>query len=124
MREATEAYFRDHGEYAQPLEISHWQQLHQLVQFLCVIKTASLKLEADECVTGSRAVRVFRMLRAHLREEGREEVKGRGAGIVPLARAMLWKLETEVDKPNWLFGMAFLAFMDPAGEWLSLGNGC
>ena len=121
LRQPIETYFKEHSaSYAEPLEISHWQRLEDLVQFLSVIKTASLKMEAEDCITGSKAARVFRMLRIHLNNERQEEMKGKGAGIVPLANAMFFKLDKELDSPNWMFGMAFLAFMDPSGERLLL----
>ena len=36
--------------------------------------------------------------------------------VVPLARAMKDKMMDELDDPNWVFAMAFMAYMDPSGE--------
>ena len=36
--------------------------------------------------------------------------------VVPLAWAMKDKMMDELDDPNWVFAMAFMAYMDPSGE--------
>ena len=36
--------------------------------------------------------------------------------VVPLALAMKNKMMDELDDPNWVFAMAFMAYMDPNGE--------
>ena len=36
--------------------------------------------------------------------------------VVPLAQAMKDKMMDELDDPNWVFAMAFMAYMDPSGE--------
>ena len=35
----------------------------------------------------------------------------------PLAWAMKDKMMAELDGPNWVFAMAFMAYMDPSGEY-------
>ena len=39
---------------------------------------------------------------------------------VPLARAMKDKMMAELDDPNWVFAMAFMAYMDPNGEHFAI----
>ena len=36
--------------------------------------------------------------------------------VVPLTWAMKEKMMCELDDPNWVFAMAFMAYMDPSGE--------
>ena len=36
--------------------------------------------------------------------------------IVPFARAMKDKMMDELEDPNLVFAMAFMAYMDPSGE--------
>ena len=36
--------------------------------------------------------------------------------VVPLARAVMDKMMAELDDLNWVFVMAFMAYMDPSGE--------
>ena len=39
---------------------------------------------------------------------------------VPLAQAMMDKMMAELDDPNWVFAMAFMAYMDPSGEYFAV----
>ena len=40
--------------------------------------------------------------------------------VVPLARAMGDKMMAELDDPNWVFAMVFMAYIDPSGEYFAL----
>ena len=40
--------------------------------------------------------------------------------VVPLARAMKDKTMAELDDPNWVFAMVFMAYMDPSGEYFAV----
>ena len=40
--------------------------------------------------------------------------------VVPLARVMKNKMIDELDDPNWVFAMAFMAYMDPSGEYFAV----
>ena len=39
---------------------------------------------------------------------------------VPLAQAMGDKMMAELDNPNWVFAMAFMAYMDPSGDYFAV----
>ena len=39
---------------------------------------------------------------------------------VPLAWAMIDKIMAELDDPNWVFAMAFMAYMDPSREYFAV----
>ena len=39
---------------------------------------------------------------------------------IPLAWAMMDKMMTELDDPNWVFVMAFMVYMDPSGEYFAV----
>ena len=41
---------------------------------------------------------------------------------VPLAHAMKTKMQEALDDPNWVFAMAFMAYMDPSGEFFVSGT--
>ena len=36
---------------------------------------------------------------------------------ITLARVMMDKMMAELDDPNWVFAMAFMAYMNPSGEY-------
>ena len=38
----------------------------------------------------------------------------------PLAWAMKDKMMAELDDPNWVFAMAFMAYMNPSGEYFAV----
>ena len=40
--------------------------------------------------------------------------------VVPLAWEMKEKMMAELDGPNWVFAMAFMAYMDPSGEYFAV----
>ena len=39
---------------------------------------------------------------------------------VPLVRAMKDKIMVEIDDPNWVFVMAFMAYNDPSDEYVAI----
>ena len=41
---------------------------------------------------------------------------------VPLAWAMGDKMTAELDDPDWVFAMAFMAYMDPSGECVAINT--
>ena len=110
-----EAWFRAHPDYSTPLELSHWSYLAALVPVLTGLKAASKRLEADTYITGSKALKVFKVLRSFLSDQRNGDNKGPGSAIVPMCFDFLCKLDGALNDPTRIRQMTFLAFMDPSG---------
>ena len=116
LRKPIDAWFREHPEYNTPLEISHWNYLETLLPVFSTLKTCSKRLEADEYVTGSKALKLLTRLLHYLAGQADADCKGAGTALVPLCHDMLRKLKEGLDDPTWVWQMTFLALMDPSGE--------
>ena len=80
------------------------------------LKAASKRLEVDNYVTGSKALKVFKRLWGYLTHVRNGECRGPGSAIIPLAGDFVHKLDEALNDPQWFWQMAFLTLMDPSGE--------
>lgn len=117
LRKPIDAWFREHPEYAAPLEISHWDYLLKLKPVFSALKTCSKRLEADDYVTGSKALKMLSKLLYYLRATCDQPCKGPATALVPLTKDMLQKLTEGLDDPTWVWQLTFLSLMDPSGEY-------
>ena len=117
LRRPIDAWFREHPDYSEPLELQHWSYLEALVPFFATIKAASKRPEADTYCTGSKALKILWNLRCFLTDCADEEPRGPNGALAPLATDLRHKLDEALDDPTWVWQMGFLALMDPSGEW-------
>ena len=79
------------------------------------------RLDGEHIATGSRAVKyLWRFLCIMAQRSPLDSMAMLSAheGIaVSLARAMMDKMMAELDDLNWVFAMAFIAYIDPSGEY-------
>ena len=77
-------------------------------------------MEGEQIPTGSRALKYlwrFVCIMAQWSPANPIAVlNSRQSIIVPLAQAMKDKMMDKLDDPNWVFAMAFMAYMDPSDE--------
>ena len=82
------------------------------------------RLEGEHIPTGSRALKyLWRFVCIMAQRSPTDPVAVLSSCqriVVPLARAMMDKMMAELDDPNWVFAMAFMAYMDPSGEYFAI----
>ena len=82
------------------------------------------RMEGEHIPTGSHALKyLWRFVCIMAQRSPIDPVavlSSRQCIIVPLVRAMMDKMMAELDDPNWVFAMAFMAYMDPSGEYFAL----
>ena len=87
---------------------------------LGLARDAAERMEGEQIPTGSRALKYlwrFVCIMAQLSPANPIAVlNSRQCIVVPLAQAMKDKMMDELDDPNCVFAMAFMAYMDPSGE--------
>ena len=117
LREPIDSWIRaQHGQYANPIEINHWEYMEDMLPVLACIKKASKRLEADNVPTGLKSLKVFLQLRGVLISLVRDtECKNTGTAIIPFCKDLVQKFDEIVDDPTLIWQMAFLALMDPSG---------
>ena len=78
------------------------------------------RMEGEKIPTGSRALKYLWQFVCIMAQRSPADpiavLNSRQSIVVPLARAMKDKMMDELDDPNWVFAMAFMAYMDPSGE--------
>ena len=87
---------------------------------LGLTRDATEWLEGEQIPTGSCALKyLWRFVCIMAQRSPNDPIavlNSRQCIVVPLARAMKDKMMDELDDPNWVFAMAFMAYMDPSGE--------
>ena len=127
LRAVVDEYCRQHVDKVRnALELQDWDALAAMCELLEVPKQTSLNLEADLTPTGPRALKYFwrfqRILHVRSRQDSVAVLSAAQRTAVPLAHGMRMKLLEALDDPNWVFAMAFMAYMDPSGEFFVSGT--
>ena len=108
------------------LELVDWDALSAICELLEVPRQTSLNLEADNTPTGPRALKYFwrflRILEVRSTQDSVAVLSAQQRTAVPLAYGMKRKMLEALDDPNWVFAMAFMAYMDPSGEFFVSGT--
>ena len=82
------------------------------------------RLEGEHIPTESRALKYLWRFACIMAQRSPPDtvavLSSRQCIVVPLARAMKEKMMPELDDPNWVFAMAFMAYMDPSGEYFAV----
>ena len=102
------------------LELSDWDALKAIYEVLGLTRDAMERMEGEHIPTGSRALKYLWRFVCIMAQRSLDDpiavLNSRQRIVVPLARAMKEKMMAELDDPNWVFAMAFMAYMDPSGE--------
>ena len=117
----VDEYSRQHVEELQAHELSDWDALNAMYKVLDLARDATERMEGGQIPTGSRALKyLWRFVCIMAQRSPADPIAVLNSCqsiVVPLARAMKDKMMDELDDPNWVFAMAFLAYMDPSGEY-------
>ena len=120
LRPYVDEYSRQHVQELQALELSDWDALNAIYEVLGLARDATERMEGEQIPTGSRALKyLWRFVCIMAQRSPADPIavlNSRQSIVVPLARAMKDKMMDELDDPNWVFAMAFMAYMDPSGE--------
>jgi len=98
-----------HPEYADPLELSHWNYLEAIIPVFTNIKIVCKRLEADGYVTGCKAVKFLHRLLDYLEHWIQMNNKGIHRTLRPIVEAIWNKLKDALRDVTWVWQMAFLA---------------
>ena len=111
---------RPYAEELQALELSDWDALNAIYEVLGLARDATEWMEGEQIPTGSRALKyLWRFICIMAQRSPADPIavlNSRQCIVVLLPRAMKDKMMDELDDPNWVFAMAFMAYMDPSGE--------
>ena len=120
LRQYVDEYSWHHVEQLQALELLDWDVLKAIYEVLGLARDTMEWLEGEHIPMGSRAVKyLWRFVCIMAQQSPSHSVAVLNAQqciTIPLARAMMDKMMAELDAPNWLFAMAFMAYMDPNGK--------
>ena len=112
-------YSRQHVEHLGALELSDWDALKAIHEALGLARETTERLECEHIPTGSRAPKYlwrFVCIMAQWSPSNSVTVLSVQQCItLPLARAMGDRILSELDDPDWVFVMDFIAYMDPSG---------
>lgn len=117
LRAPLDEYWKAHPDAPEAMDVCDWDVLRHFCRFLEIIANTTRRLEADNVVTIGKALQRLHKLRVALCECANDMDKGPLKGIRHGVQSMLTKLNKEMDDPNWMFALAFGAYMDPSGEW-------
>ena len=116
----VDEYSQQHVEQLQALELSDWDALNAIYEVLGLARDTTERLEGEHIPTGSCAPKyLWRFVCIMAQRSPTDPVtvlSSRQHIVVPLEWAMKDKMMDELDDPNWVFAMAFMAYMDPSGE--------
>ena len=116
----VDEYSRQHVEQLQALELSHWDALNAIYEVLGLARDTTERMEGEQIPTGSRALKYLWWVVCIMAQRSPTDpiavLNSHQCIVVPLAWAMKDKMMDELDDPNWVFAMAFMAYMDPSGE--------
>ena len=120
----VDEYSRQHVEHLEALELSDWDALKAVQEVLLLARETTERLEGEHIPTGSRALKyLWRFVCIMAQRAPSDSVAVLSAQqriAIPLAWAMGDKMLAELDDPNWVFAMAFMAYMDPSGEYFAV----
>ena len=112
----VDEYSQQYIEQLQALELSDWDALNTIYEVLGLARDAMERMEGEQIPTGSRALKYLWWFVCIMAQRSPADpiavLNSRQSIIVPLARAMKDKMMDELDDPNWVFAMAFMAYMD------------
>ena len=116
----VDEYSWQHVEQLQALELSDWDALKAIYEVLGLARDVTEWLEGEQIPTRTRALKyLWRFVCIMAQRSPTDPIavlNSHQCIVVPLARAMKDKMMDELDNPNWVFAMAFMAYMDPSGE--------
>ena len=116
----VDEYSWQHVEELQALELSDWDALNAIYEVLGLARDATEQMEGEHIPTGSCALkylwRFVCIMGQPFPTDPVAVLNSRQCIIVPLAQTMKDKMMDELDDPNWVFAMAFMAYIDPSGE--------
>ena len=120
LRPYVDEYSWQHVQELQALELSDRDALNAIYKILGLTRDATERMEGEQIPTGSRALKyLWRFVCIMAQRSPADPIavlNSRQSIVVPLARAMKDKMMDELDDPNWVFAMAFMAYIDPSGE--------
>ena len=120
FRPYVDEYSRQHVEHLHALELSDCDALNTVYEVLGFARDATEWLEGEQIPTGSHALKYLWWFVCIMTQRSPTNpiavLNSRQYIVVPLARVMKEKLMHELDDPNWVFAMAFIAYMDPSCE--------
>ena len=120
LRPYVDEYSRQHVEQLQALDLSDWDALNTIYEVLGLVQDTTERPEGEQIPTGSRALKYLWQFVCIMVQRSFADpiavLNSRQCIVVPLARAMKDKMMDELDDPNWVFAMVFMAYMDPSGE--------
>ena len=94
--------------------------MNAIYEVLGLARDVTERMEGEQIPTGSCALKyLWRFVYIMAQRSPADPIavlNSRQSIVVPLARAMKDKMMDELDDPNWVFTMAFMAYMDPSGE--------
>ena len=115
----VDEYSQQHVEQLQALELSDWDALKAIYEVLGLIRDATERLEGEHIPARSCALKyLWRFVCIMAQQSPAEPVAVLNSPqciVVPFARVMKDKMMDELDDPNWVFAMVFMAYMDPSG---------
>ena len=124
LRPYVDEYSRQHIEQLQALELSDWDALKAIYKVLGLARDTTERLEGEQIPTGSRALKyLWRFVCIMAQRSPIDPVtvlSSRQCIVVPLARAMTDKMMAELDDLNWVFAMAYIAYINPSGEYFAV----
>ena len=124
LRPHVDEYTRQHVEHLEALELSDWDALKAIQEVLLLARQTTERLEGEYIPTAPRALKYLWRFVCIMNQRAPSDsvavLNAQQCIAVPLARAMWDKMLAELDDPNWVFAMAFMAYMDPSGEYFAV----
>ena len=124
LRPYVDEYSRQYVEHLEALGLSDCDALKVVYEVLGLARETTERLEGEHIPIGWCALKyLWRFVCIMDQRSPSDSVAVLNAQqciTVPLGRAMGDKMFAELDDPNWVFAMAFMAYMDPSGEYFAV----
>ena len=124
LRPYVDEYSRQHVEHLDALELSDWDALKVVYEVLDLAREMMERLEGEHITTRLCALKYVWLFVCIMAQRSPSDsvvvLNAQQCITVPLAWAMGEKILAELDNPNWVFAMAFMAYMDLSGEYFEV----
>ena len=114
-------YSWQHVEHLQALELLDWNALKDVYEVLGLTQATTEWLEGEHIPTGWRALKYLWWFVCIMAQRSPSDwvavLNAQQHIAILLAWTMGDEMMAELDDPNWMFAMEFMAYMDPSDEY-------
>ena len=114
LRPYINEYSRQHVEHLEALELSDWDALKAVYKVLGLVREMTERLEGEQIPTRSRAPKYLWQFVCVMAQRSPSDsvpvLTSQQCIAASLGWAMGYKVLTELDNPNWVLAMVFMAY--------------